>query len=126
MSLFRQQEGGTSHRENEGPFSFCLLSVVFILFYSLFLALNYTNSNYFRGNKRVDYLCMEPSGRTTATLQGDDGSLEDVGQVKSTEDYDRANFHFADADGKREPRHLTSSPPAVHCRVRSAPWQGQC
>lgn len=43
---------------------------------------------------------MEPSGRTTAYLQGDDGTLEDVGQVKFTEDLDRANFQFADADGK--------------------------
>lgn len=45
---------------------------------------------------------MEPSGRTTAWLQGDDGSLEDVGQVKVSDDLDRANMQFADVDGKRD------------------------
>ncbi|RYP05273.1 hypothetical protein DL764_003934 [Monosporascus ibericus] len=48
---------------------------------------------------RVDYLCMEPSGRTTAWLRDENGGWFDAGQVKFTEDLDRANFRFADADG---------------------------
>ncbi|KAK1622921.1 hypothetical protein BDP81DRAFT_440486 [Colletotrichum phormii] len=49
-------------------------------------------------NGRVDYLCMEPDGRTTAWLNSASG-LENVGQVKFTEDLDRANFRFADVNG---------------------------
>ena len=53
-----------------------------------------------RGSGRVDYLCMERDGRTTAWLRDEDGKWSDAGQVKFSEDLDRANYRFADADGK--------------------------
>lgn len=106
-----------SHSEmSKDPLDFSLsTSLLFVVQFSFFLLLimSCANSNCFRGNKRVDYLCMEPSGRTTARLQKDDGSLEDVGQVKFSEDLDRANFRFADVDGKIPREHLFPSSGAV-------------
>ncbi|KAF5976214.1 putative carbohydrate esterase family 3 protein, partial [Fusarium bulbicola] len=54
------------------------------------------------GNGCVDYLCMEPDGRTTGYLNScsKDVKLTDAGQVKLAEKQkDRANFRFADVDG---------------------------
>ncbi|OBT61486.1 hypothetical protein VE03_09357 [Pseudogymnoascus sp. 23342-1-I1] len=50
------------------------------------------------GNGRVDYLCMEPSGRVTGWINYDSG-LVSVGQVKFGENLDRANYRFADVNG---------------------------
>ncbi|KAI0967672.1 carbohydrate esterase family 3 protein [Xylaria arbuscula] len=54
------------------------------------------------GSGCVDYLCMQPDGRTTAWLndcKADLFALRSVGQVKFSEDLDRANHRFADVDG---------------------------
>ncbi|SPO00343.1 related to acetylxylan esterase [Cephalotrichum gorgonifer] len=51
------------------------------------------------GEGRVDYLCMEPSGRVTGWLNDGSSTLRSVGQVKFSEDLDRANFRFADVNG---------------------------
>ncbi|EPE08332.1 carbohydrate esterase family 3 protein [Ophiostoma piceae UAMH 11346] len=50
------------------------------------------------GDRRVDYLCMELNGRTTGWLNKADG-MESLGQVKRSENYDRANHRFADVNG---------------------------
>lgn len=53
------------------------------------------------GNGRVDYLCMELNGRTTALINEPSG-LRNVGQVKSAETdtrRDRADLRFADVNG---------------------------
>lgn len=65
------------------------------------------------GSGRVDYLCMERDGRTTAWLRDEDDTWFDAGQIKFTEDLDRANFRFADADGELliNPNHLPPLPP---------------
>ncbi|MBE3044266.1 hypothetical protein IMZ48_17195 [Candidatus Bathyarchaeota archaeon] len=54
---------------------------------------------HFSGSGRVDYLCMDPDGRTEAWLRSEDDPWFYAGQVKFTEGLDRANFRFADADG---------------------------
>ena len=56
------------------------------------------------GNGCVDYLCMEPNGRTTAYINncpkdGNAFNLEWVNQVKFSVDKDRANHRFADVNG---------------------------
>lgn len=43
---------------------------------------------------------MEPSGRTTAWLRDERGGWFNAGQVKYAEGLDRANYHFADVNGK--------------------------
>lgn len=43
---------------------------------------------------------MDPSGLTTAWLRDEKGGWFNAGQVKFTEDLDRANFRFADANGE--------------------------
>ncbi|KAF5628901.1 hypothetical protein F52700_7994 [Fusarium sp. NRRL 52700] len=53
------------------------------------------------GNGCVDYLCMEPDGRTTGYLNScsKDVKLTDAGQVKFAEKQkDRTNFRFVDVD----------------------------
>jgi hypothetical protein len=50
------------------------------------------------GDGRTDYLCLQPNGRVTAWLWRDNGFI-DVGQVKFTEGFDRANMRFADVEG---------------------------
>ncbi|KAF7556324.1 hypothetical protein G7Z17_g1541 [Cylindrodendrum hubeiense] len=51
------------------------------------------------GNKRADYLCVQPDGTTTGFIHKDDDSFEDVGQIKVSDGYDRANYQYADVDG---------------------------
>ncbi|KAI1350842.1 hypothetical protein F5Y01DRAFT_315312 [Xylaria sp. FL0043] len=54
------------------------------------------------GSGCVDYLCMQPDGKTTAWLNDckvDLFALRNVGQVKFSENFDRANQRFADVDG---------------------------
>jgi hypothetical protein len=56
------------------------------------------------GNGCVDYLCMEPNGRTTGWINncpknGNNFNLEDVGQIKFSVDQDRANHKWADSNG---------------------------
>ncbi|KAK4167804.1 CE3 protein [Cladorrhinum sp. PSN259] len=50
------------------------------------------------GDKRADILCLEPNGRVTGWLNRLTG-LEDIGQVKFSEGWDRANMRFADVEG---------------------------
>ncbi|KAH9223897.1 hypothetical protein DL95DRAFT_452880 [Leptodontidium sp. 2 PMI_412] len=53
------------------------------------------------GNGRVDYLCMEPNGRTTALIN-EPAALRNVGQVKAAETdtpRNRADLRFADVNG---------------------------
>ncbi|KAL6886462.1 hypothetical protein HDV57DRAFT_390273 [Trichoderma longibrachiatum] len=50
------------------------------------------------GDKRADVLCLEKNGRVTAWLNTASG-LIDVGQVKYSEGWDRANMRFADVEG---------------------------
>ena len=52
------------------------------------------------GSGRVDYICMEPDGRATAWLRNEKDEWYNARQIKSTEGLDRANFRFADVDGK--------------------------
>lgn len=56
------------------------------------------------GNGCVDYLCMEPDGRTTGWINncprdGNNFNLENVGQIKKSEGLDRANHRWADVNG---------------------------
>ncbi|KAK4450304.1 integrin alpha N-terminal [Podospora aff. communis PSN243] len=50
------------------------------------------------GDGRADVLCIEPNGRVTAWLNTASGMVN-VGQVKKTEGWDRANIRFADVEG---------------------------
>ncbi|KAK4224248.1 CE3 protein [Podospora fimiseda] len=50
------------------------------------------------GDKRPDVLCLEKNGRVTGWLNRLVG-LEDIGQVKFSEGWDRANMRFADVEG---------------------------
>ena len=50
------------------------------------------------GDKRVDYLCLEPNGRVTGYLNTAKG-LEDKKQVQASMGKDRADIRFADMDG---------------------------
>ena len=56
---------------------------------------------------------MERDGKTTAWLRDENGKWSDAGQVKFSEDYDRANHRFADVDGKRNSTPL--SPVSTIC-----------
>ncbi|KAK7420361.1 hypothetical protein QQX98_002784 [Neonectria punicea] len=51
------------------------------------------------GNGRADYLCIEKDGRVTGFVHNDDGSFEDVGQIKFADGRDRANLRWADVNG---------------------------
>lgn len=50
-------------------------------------------------NGRADYLCIHPDGFVKGQVQRDDGSWEDVGQIKFAEEADRANLRWADVNG---------------------------
>ncbi len=52
---------------------------------------------------------MQKDGRTTGFLNKGINNWVDVGQVKKTEGWDRANIHFADANGKSSPSLILSS-----------------
>ncbi|KAL4860487.1 SGNH hydrolase-type esterase domain-containing protein [Aspergillus spectabilis] len=47
-------------------------------------------------DKRADFLCMEPNGRTTGYLNLGENDFKDMGQVKRTEGYDRARDGYVD------------------------------
>lgn len=47
------------------------------------------------GDGRVDYLCMEPNGRTTGYLNKASGFVN-MNQIKFSENYDRADHRWAD------------------------------
>jgi hypothetical protein len=49
------------------------------------------------GDGRADYLCLEKDGRITGALNKA-GGIENVGQIKFTEGWDRANIRFADVE----------------------------
>jgi hypothetical protein len=51
------------------------------------------------GNGLADYLCIEPDGRTTGWLNMGGNSWTDVGQVKVSVGYDRANHRYVDVNG---------------------------
>ncbi|OGM47389.1 hypothetical protein ABOM_002570 [Aspergillus bombycis] len=51
------------------------------------------------GDRRADYLCMEPNGRTVGWLNKGENKFEAKNQVKRTHGYDRANHVWADVDG---------------------------
>ncbi|KFX96332.1 hypothetical protein V490_03385 [Pseudogymnoascus sp. VKM F-3557] len=51
------------------------------------------------GSGRVDYLCMEPNGRTTAWINDIGADLRDVGQVKFSVKQHREDHRFADVNG---------------------------
>lgn len=50
------------------------------------------------GDGRADPLCIEKNGRVTAWLNKASG-MENVGQIKFSEGWDRANMRFADVEG---------------------------
>ncbi|KAF4968093.1 hypothetical protein FSARC_4454 [Fusarium sarcochroum] len=50
------------------------------------------------GDGRADVLCIEKNGRITGSLNKSPG-LENVGQIKFSEGWDRANMRFADVEG---------------------------
>ncbi|KAH8895341.1 hypothetical protein GQ53DRAFT_855657 [Thozetella sp. PMI_491] len=51
------------------------------------------------GNKRADYLCLSPAGTVTGFLHRNDGGFDNVGQIKFSEEKDRANLRWTDVDG---------------------------
>ncbi|KAH8785916.1 hypothetical protein F5883DRAFT_708664 [Diaporthe sp. PMI_573] len=51
------------------------------------------------GNGRPDYLCMEKDGRTKGYLHNSDGSFDWIPQFKKTDNFDRANYRWADVNG---------------------------
>ena len=51
------------------------------------------------GNGRADYLCIAPDGHVKGSVQNNDGSFTNVGQIKVSADKDRANLRFADVNG---------------------------
>ncbi|OJJ35887.1 hypothetical protein ASPWEDRAFT_41117 [Aspergillus wentii DTO 134E9] len=51
------------------------------------------------GDGRADYLCMEPNGTTTAFLNQGVKDFKDMGQIKRSQGYDRANHRWADVNG---------------------------
>ncbi|KAH7417851.1 carbohydrate esterase family 3 protein [Cadophora sp. MPI-SDFR-AT-0126] len=52
------------------------------------------------GDGRADILCLEKNGRVTGALNLDGhGTLQNVGQIKFSEGWDRANMRFADVEG---------------------------
>ena len=52
------------------------------------------------GNKRADYLCIEPDSRVTGFVHNGDGSFTDVGQIKfAPHERDRPNVRWADVNG---------------------------
>lgn len=51
------------------------------------------------GSGFVDYICMEPNGRSDAWLNDHEGEMREVGQIKYSEKKDRANHRFADVNG---------------------------
>jgi hypothetical protein len=51
------------------------------------------------GEGKADLLCMQPSGRVTGWINDDSYSMRSVGQVKFSQELDRANYQFADVDG---------------------------
>ena len=59
--------------------------------------------SFLSGDGKLDYLCMEKSGRTTAWLHKGPGNWVSVGQVKKSEGWDRANIQWADTNGKLSP-----------------------
>ncbi|KAF4445873.1 hypothetical protein F53441_10435 [Fusarium austroafricanum] len=64
--------------------------------------LPFDNAHHFAdvtGSGRTDYICMAPSGQAWAWLRGKDGVARPSGQIKYTENLDRANFQFADING---------------------------
>ncbi|KAF4412991.1 Multidomain esterase [Colletotrichum fructicola] len=60
------------------------------------LAVRFANID---GGKRGDYLCIKPNGYVSGWVHKDDGTWEDVGQVKFQEGKDRANLRWADVNG---------------------------
>jgi len=51
------------------------------------------------GNGRTDYLCIQKDGTTKAWVQNDQGGWEDIGQIKFSEQKDRANLRWHDVNG---------------------------
>ncbi|KAL2859212.1 hypothetical protein BJX68DRAFT_252247 [Aspergillus pseudodeflectus] len=51
------------------------------------------------GNGRDDYLCIRRDGHITGFIHKDDNSWESVGQIKHSQEKDRANLRFADVNG---------------------------
>ncbi|KAF5982347.1 acetylxylan esterase [Fusarium bulbicola] len=66
------------------------------------------------GDGRADALCIEKNGRITGWLNKADG-LENVGQIKFSEGWDRANIRFADveASGRADLLHVDKYTGAV-------------
>jgi hypothetical protein len=66
----------------------------------------------FSGSGRVDYICMEPNGRATAWLRDSANNWFNAGQIKYQEGLDRANYRFADVNGKsKHPDSFLVKPP---------------
>ncbi|KAE8155227.1 hypothetical protein BDV25DRAFT_146356 [Aspergillus avenaceus] len=53
------------------------------------------------GDGRADYLCMEENGRTDGWLNKGENKFQSIGQVKLSENYDRANHRWTDVNGDR-------------------------
>lgn len=69
-------------------------------FCSLITAISQNSDGGFSGNGRPDYLCMERDGRTKGYLHKTDGSFDWIPQFKKTDNFDRANYRWADVNGK--------------------------
>ncbi|EGZ76212.1 hypothetical protein NEUTE2DRAFT_122871 [Neurospora tetrasperma FGSC 2509] len=62
-------------------------------------------------NGHADVMCLEKNGRITGWLNHASGNLENVGQVKYSEGWGRANLRFADVeDGGNVTRTFAHSP----------------
>ncbi|KAF7589874.1 hypothetical protein BBP40_003586 [Aspergillus hancockii] len=53
------------------------------------------------GDGRADYLCMDLNGRTDGWLNKGENNFQSIGQIKQSENYDRANHRWADVNGDR-------------------------
>lgn len=51
------------------------------------------------GNSRADYLCLSPDGRVTGFIHRDDDAWDNVGQIKYSDEKDRANLRWVDVNG---------------------------
>ncbi|KAL3471764.1 SGNH hydrolase-type esterase domain-containing protein [Aspergillus californicus] len=63
------------------------------------LAVRFADLN---GDGRADYLCMEPNGRTYASVSDAEAGFRYIAQVKKPEGADRANIRWVDVNGDRK------------------------
>ncbi|KAH7399037.1 carbohydrate esterase family 3 protein [Phaeosphaeria sp. MPI-PUGE-AT-0046c] len=73
------------------------------------------------GDRRVDYICLDPNGRSSAWLNTPTG-LVNLNQIKSSEGVPRSSIHFADVngDGSADYLAINASTGTVHIWINLA------